>query len=375
MQNLITDFYQKHDRKESMLLTLFYGYILMLGIFSIISLWVEQYQDILINFIAIILSVILLKLYIRNKNLRTTAILILIVMELHSGFMIASNHIDNFSIIYPFIFIAPFFFFFTIKEALWVTLLQFIYFGIIVAITLNINSEPHVVVTPITAINNMTNTFIIMAIGIFYQLTTESSYQKLQKADKEKDQLLDSIHYKIRNNLNFVSSLLGLQIHHIKKNPKQDNIDILKNTRGRVQSIALSHRALYSEDNIINIEIKEYIQNLINLVNEIYKTDIQLRCETNKIFFLEETTHRVGLILNELFSISLKNSTQKREIVVKISQKDDKYLFFYHDIDVNIQLQKHSFSQKLINLIVEQMNAKIEFSTSKGMVYKVWFSL
>ncbi len=375
MQNQITNFYQKHDRKESMLLSMFYAYIVMLSVFSVISSWIEQYQDIFVNLVAIVLSIILLKKYIQNKNLRTTAILVLIVMEIHSGIMIASNHPNNFSVIFPCIYIATFFFFFTIKEALWATLLQFVYFGTIATIVLNLNSEPHVVVTPVTAINNMTNTFVIMAIGIFYQFTTEISYQKLQKADKEKKQLLDSIHYKIRNNLNFVSSLLGLQIRHIKKNLKQDNIDVLKNTRGRVQSIALSHRALYSEGNIIHIEVKEYIQNLINLVNEIYKTDIKLRCETNKIFFLEETTHRVGLILNELFSMSLKNSTKKREIVVKISQKDDKYLFFYHDIESDIQLQKHLFSQKLINLIVEQMDAKIEFSNSKGMMCKVWFSV
>ncbi len=375
MQSIITNFFIRHNRKESMLLSMFYAYFFMLSIFIIISLWIGQYQDVVINFITIILSVVILKKYQQSKNLRTTAIWILILMEIHSGIMIGSNHPDNVSIIFPFIFIAPFFFFFTMKEALWATLIQFFYWGVVTAITLTLHPEFHVLITPIAYINNMNVTFIVMAIGIFYQLITEISYKKLQQADEEKEQLLQIIHHKIRNNLNFVSSLLGLQIRHIHNHPEQDNIEILKDTKGRIQSMALSHNALYDANDIIHIESKKYIQNLMNIVSEIYKTDVKLRCKTNNIYFLEETTHKIGLILNELFNRSLKNSTQKREIVVDISQKGEEYLLLYQDKDLNIKIQEQSFGERLINIIAEDMDAKIETQNNKGMMYKVRFNL
>jgi two-component sensor histidine kinase len=294
-------------------------------------------------------------------------------MELHSGIMIASNHPNNVSVIFPFIYIAPFFFFFTMIEALIATLIQFVYWGIVVTIAMKLHPEFHILVSIVSYLDNMTVSLIILFIGIFYQFITETSYKKLQNADREKEQLLTVIHHKIRNNLNFVSSLLGLQIRYIQKHPKQDSIDILKNARGRIQSISLSHRALYDAGDIIHIESKRYIENLVELVNEIYKTEVKFVCNTNNIFFLEETTHNIGLILNELFHQSLKNSDKKREIIVELSKQNDKYLLIYHDIDVNTKIQKQLFSYKLINLIAQQMDADIQISSDGGIFCKVWF--
>jgi two-component sensor histidine kinase len=368
-------FYQKHDRKESMLLSMFYAYIFMLTVFSIISFWVGQYQDIVINLVTIILSLVILKRYLGGKSLKVTAVWILIVMEIHSGIMIASNHSNNVSIIFPFIFIAPFFFFFTMKEALIATLIQFVYWGIVGSIAMTLHPEFHILVSIVSLLDNMLVTFIILFIGIFYQLITESSYKKLQVANNEKDKLLEVIHHKIRNNLNFVSSLLGLQIRHIQKHPEQDDINILKNARGRIQSIALSHRALYMARDVVHIDSYRYIQNLFTLVNEIYKRDVKFICHTNNIFFLEEMTHNIGLILNELIHQSLQESDKKREIFIELSQKNDKYLLLYHDRDTSVKLQKEKFSYKLIKLIIEQMDADIELLVDDGVFYKVWFSL
>jgi two-component sensor histidine kinase len=240
---------------------------------------------------------------------------------------------------------------------------------------MTLHPEFHILVSIVSLLDNMLVTFIILFIGIFYQLITESSYKKLQVTNNEKDKLLEVIHHKIRNNLNFVSSLLGLQIRHIQKHPEQDDINILKNARGRIQSIALSHRALYMARDVVHIDSYRYIQNLFTLVNEIYKRDVKLICHTNNIFFLEEMTHNIGLILNELIHQSLQESDKKREIFIELSQKNDKYLLLYHDRDISVKLQKEKFSYKLIKLITEQMDADIELLADDGVFYKVWFSL
>ena len=374
MQNLIINFFHRHDRKESMLLSMFYTYFFVLSIFIIISLWVGQYQDAVVNFITIVLSAIIFKKYKQGKSLRTTAIWILIVMELHSGIMIGSNHPDNVSIIFPFIYIAPFFFFFTMKEALLATLIQFIYWGIVTAITLALHPEFHVLVSTVSYLDNMTVTFIILFVGVFYQLITEASYQKLQDANKEKDKLLQMIHHKIRNNLNFISSLLGLQIRHIKKNPAFDTLETLKESRVRVQSIALSHKVLYNSQDMKHIEIEKYIKNLTTLVNGIYNKEVELICKTHKIILTEDLVHRLGLIINELLNKSLQNTQKKIEIFIEITQENEKYLFVYHDKLLSFEEKTESFGERLINIIVEQMQAKLKISKSDGVKYRVWFT-
>jgi two-component sensor histidine kinase len=69
----------------------------------------------------------------------------------------------------------------------------------------------------------------------------------ISKALNEKDILLREIHHRVKNNLQFISSLLGLQSEHTSD---QVALGALQEGQDRVQSMALIHQNLYPEDNL-----------------------------------------------------------------------------------------------------------------------------
>ncbi len=72
--------------------------------------------------------------------------------------------------------------------------------------------------------------------------------------------LLKEIHHRVKNNLQVISSLLDLQSMTIQDNQASEAV---KEGKNRVQSMALIHQNLYSEDNLKGIRAKEYINNLL----------------------------------------------------------------------------------------------------------------
>ena len=80
--------------------------------------------------------------------------------------------------------------------------------------------------------------------------------QAITIAANEKDILLREIHHRVKNNLQVVSSLLGIQGRGIKDQKAKDAI---QEGRNRVQSMSLIHQNLYKKDNLTGIEMQPYI--------------------------------------------------------------------------------------------------------------------
>ena len=72
---------------------------------------------------------------------------------------------------------------------------------------------------------------------------------------------MKEIHYRVKNNLQIISSLLDLQSLTMKDEQASETV---KEGKNRVQSMALIHQNLYNEGNIRGIHIDHYINNLAN---------------------------------------------------------------------------------------------------------------
>ncbi|HVO75615.1 MAG TPA: two-component regulator propeller domain-containing protein, partial [Ignavibacteriaceae bacterium] len=83
---------------------------------------------------------------------------------------------------------------------------------------------------------------------------------KVQTSLEEKEILLKEIHHRVKNNLQVISSLLYLNSKKIKD---ADVLNMFKDSQNRVKSIALVHERLYQSQNFGKINIKDYIQKLI----------------------------------------------------------------------------------------------------------------
>ena len=94
----------------------------------------------------------------------------------------------------------------------------------------------------------------------FFDLTERKRAEvALRESVEEKTALLNEVHHRVKNNLQVVSSLLGLQAG------RTDNplvIDVLKDTRNRVKAMALLHETLYRSGNLARINFGSYVKDL-----------------------------------------------------------------------------------------------------------------
>ena len=154
----------------------------------------------------------------------------------------------------------------------------------------------------------------LLAGGAFYlysnkQKTTEQLAEKnaiISKALNEKETLLKEIHHRVKNNLQVISSLLKLQSKSISDNVA---LEALKEGSNRVRSMALIHQNLYTDENLVSVDVKDYIEKLSESLFHSYNIEpgkIQLTTQVDPIKLDVDTIIPLGLILNELITNALK---------------------------------------------------------------------
>lgn len=132
--------------------------------------------------------------------------------------------------------------------------------------------------------------------------------QLLEIAVDEKNILLKETHHRVKNSFQIVSSLLYLQSENMKD---KEAALAVKEAQNRVKSMVLIHQKLYSKDQLIGIETKEYIEDLVNDIIE-NQTDTIPNLTTNvtvesAVFSIDSITP-LGLIINELITNCIKHA-------------------------------------------------------------------
>lgn len=193
----------------------------------------------------------------------------------------------------------------------------------------------------------------------------QSQNQIISKSLDEKDILLREIHHRVKNNLQLVSSLLGLQSLSID-DPKA--LEALNSGKARVKSMALIHQDLYNRENLTDINVRDYLEKLSEELIFTYQVDmnkVKLTTEIEDINLDVDTLVPLGLIINELVTNSLKYAfpnKQNGEILIRLYEKDGQLQLEVIDNGVGMdisQISKKSFGLKLVNTLLEQLEGNI----------------
>ncbi|MBK7289194.1 MAG: tetratricopeptide repeat protein [Chitinophagaceae bacterium] len=196
----------------------------------------------------------------------------------------------------------------------------------------------------------------------------------IEKSLKEKEILMKEIHHRVKNNLQVVSSLLKLQSHYIKDEQAQEAV---KDSRNRVQSMALIHQNLYQEDNLTGIDVNDYISKLCENLFESYNihpTRIKLIKEIQSLNLDVDTVVPLGLILNELITNSLKYGFPGEKTgAVKIILKEENNTLYLKVFDNGVGLpddfQKKyeaTFGYRMINDFIQKLKGELKTFTDDG---------
>jgi two-component sensor histidine kinase len=219
---------------------------------------------------------------------------------------------------------------------------------------------------------------LIFGVMIFFLFRlfrkTRTQNVTIKKALDEKELLLREIHHRVKNNLQFISSLLGLQSEHISD---VTALSALQEGQDRVQSMALIHQNLYQEDNLTGVEIKDYFVKLIRNLFDSYNIrpgQVHLELDLANLNLDVDTVIPIGLIVNELVSNSLKYAfPDKRQGVIRVSLQEvrDRLQLQVSDdgkgmSDAEEAKLGTSFGYRLIQVFKDQLNAGLTIDRTNG---------
>lgn len=203
---------------------------------------------------------------------------------------------------------------------------------------------------------------------------------KIKASLKEKETLLKEIHHRVKNNLQIISSLLDLQERYVKNDPTA--VNVLKESKNRVMSMAMIHEMIYQSEDLSNINFSEYVKNLISNLFQSYGANSSITSVKNieQIYLNIETAVPLGLIISELISNSLKYAfpeDKKGEILVSLT-KDEKFELTISDNGIGIPEEidfntESTLGLKLVRSLINQVDGTIQLDRTKGTKYTITF--
>ncbi len=219
-----------------------------------------------------------------------------------------------------------------------------------------------------------------MSFSVVYHKSTNQFYDSLEEANRllaqaneEKTYLLQEIHHRVKNNLNLMTSILGLQA------PESSSMEIqnfVQQNTLRIRSISLVHELLYQSQDLGNVNFHTYTEKLVaHIVNLTPTKKIDIVLNIDNIYFGSNTIIHLGIILNELITNSLKYAFPKDrgEITIELTKDADRYLLHYKDSGEEINTDsKEGFGLRLLHLSVQQLQGRLQTGEQK-FEYHIYF--
>lgn len=210
----------------------------------------------------------------------------------------------------------------------------------------------------------------VMVLASVIDITERKSQEEqLKAALKEKDLLLSEIHHRVKNNLQIIDSLLGMQSDMLNNSAA---ISVLKESQNRVKSMALIHQVLYQSLDFSRTDFSSFIQSLVDNLSVSYALDasrIVVNIDTDQEVLLPiDVSIPLGLILNELCTNAMKYAfTESRCGHIDISlkrQNPEQLLVCISDDGVGIPddfdiENTQSLGLQLVQLLSEQISAEL----------------
>lgn len=219
---------------------------------------------------------------------------------------------------------------------------------------------------------------------VFHDITERKrNEESLKTSLLEKETLLRELYHRTKNNMQVICSLLSLKTLGTDDEKLKT---AFKEMESRIHSMALVHQKLYSSKNLSNINLKEYVHDLADLLLKSYKTSpdrISLIRNIDEINISIDIAVPFGLVINELISNALKHAfpgNSSGQITIDIKKaEDDMIELRISDNGVGIPdvldlKENGQLGIKTIFAISEhQLHGKMKFESVNGLIFTLKF--
>ncbi len=214
----------------------------------------------------------------------------------------------------------------------------------------------------------------------------EEQLEHINAQNKEREALLKEVHHRVKNNMQVITSLLHLQANDPSK-AQQDRTRLFQSSQSRINAMALVHELLYQSNDVSNISLATYVEDLVKSLRTDFQQshqEIDLDLQIPVIYLGLDTAIPLGLLLNEILSNSLLHGLSKRskgKIYVKVMPLEgNRYQLLIGDDGIGLEehtnlSQKQSLGFSLIRKLIRQLQGKLELlEKPAGCHYAIEFT-
>jgi PAS domain S-box-containing protein len=197
---------------------------------------------------------------------------------------------------------------------------------------------------------------------------------------KEKELLLKEIHHRVKNNMQIISSLLGLQSSHVKDKRDKGLFEVSQN---RVRSMALVHEKLYQSESLSGIDFQEYITDLVDELFKSYYLEERVNITINAKNILVNIDDAIpcSLIIHELVSNALKHAFpdgRNGNITIDFYREGENSVLRIGDNGIGLPAgldyqSTESLGLQLVNALTQQLRGTISVNAAEGTAFTIIF--
>ncbi len=196
----------------------------------------------------------------------------------------------------------------------------------------------------------------------FYFRRSKKQQNKIVTLQKE-------LHHRIENNLAIIDGFIEKSMEDVKDENVLDNLNELQS---RVASINALHNLLHKDDDVTVVNLKLYIQALVDRVQKIYNQKIQVNISCSPLLNIDtQKSVHFGLIVNEFITNSFKYAFKDIEnpaLHISVRPTEQGWELTMHDngpgfTDHNF---KRGYGTRIMELLAQKINAAYKLSGVNG---------
>lgn len=196
--------------------------------------------------------------------------------------------------------------------------------------------------------------------------------EQLRASNARLEALLREVNHRVANSLQLVVAMVRLQANSLADATARE---ALADTERRIDAIAQVHRSLYATDDAEGVDMKDYLQALVDELGGAWASEKPKRALTlaaESIRLPADRAVSLGVIVNELVSNAFKYAygpASPGEVRVSLTRDDDAFLLAVEDDGVGLgpvpRTQGSGLGSRLIGAMAKSLQGAVEYD-SKG---------
>lgn len=197
--------------------------------------------------------------------------------------------------------------------------------------------------------------------------------EQLRASNIRLEALLREVNHRVANSLQLVMAMVRLQSNSLADAAARE---ALSDTERRIDAIAQVHRSLYATDDAAGVDMKDYLQALIDELGGAWASETPKRAltlEAESIRLPADRAVSLGVIVNELVSNAFKYAygpASPGDVRVSLTRDADAFLLAVEDDGVGLgpvpRTQGSGLGSRLIGAMAKSLQGAVEYDSKAG---------